>query len=56
MSIDINVSNNIATIELDVPPVNAFDSSQWFDLSKSIDELSFSNDARVIVIRAHELL
>ena len=52
MSIDINVSNNIATIELDVPPVNAFDSSQWFDLSKSIDELSFSNDARVIVIRA----
>ena len=28
MSIDINVSNNIATIELDVPPVNAFDSSQ----------------------------
>ena len=33
MSIDINVSNNIATIELDVPPVNAFDSSQWFDLS-----------------------
>ena len=52
MSIDINVSNNIATIELDVPPVNAFDSSQWFDLSKSIDELSFSNDARVIVIKA----
>lgn len=28
MSIDINVSNNIATIELDVPPVNAFDSDR----------------------------
>ena len=27
MSIDINVSNNIATIELDVPPVNAVDST-----------------------------
>jgi enoyl-CoA hydratase len=46
----ISVSEGIAEMILDHPPVNAFDSQGWFDIADEIDALGAREDVRVIVI------
>lgn len=45
-----NVSDGIAEMVLDHPPVNAFDSAGWFAIAAEIDALGVRDDVRVIVI------
>ena len=52
MSVDTSISNGIAEIILDCPPVNALNSTEWLDLAKNIDHLSYNDEVRVIVISA----
>ena len=42
----------VATIELNVPPVNAFNSEEWHQFAKLVDDLSFSEEVNSLVIRA----
>jgi enoyl-CoA hydratase len=44
------VSEGIAEMVLDHPPVNAFDSAGWFAIAAEIDALGARDDVRVIVI------
>ncbi len=44
------IENGIATMVLDHPPVNAFDSEGWFAIAAEIDALGQNDDVRVIVI------
>ena len=44
------IENGIATMILDHPPVNAFDSEGWFAIAAEIDALGQNDDVRVIVI------
>ena len=52
MSVETVISEGIAEIILDCPPVNALTSSEWLDLAINIDNLAHNNDVRVIVISA----
>ena len=52
MSVETSISEGIAEIILDCPPVNALTSSEWLDLAINIDNLAHNNDVRVIVISA----
>ena len=45
-----SVSDGIAEMVLDHPPVNAFDSAGWFAIASEIDALGADDDVRVIVI------
>jgi enoyl-CoA hydratase len=45
-----SVSDGIAEMVLDHPPVNAFDSAGWFAIAAEIDALGARDDVRVIVI------
>jgi enoyl-CoA hydratase len=45
-----SVSDGIAEMVLDHPPVNAFDSAGWFAIAAEIDALGVRDDVRVIVI------
>jgi enoyl-CoA hydratase len=45
-----SVSDGIAELVLDHPPVNAFDSAGWFAIAAEIDALGARDDVRVIVI------
>ena len=47
-----NISDGIAEMILDHPPVNAFDSAGWFAIADEIDALGVNDDVRVIVIAA----
>ena len=49
---EINVSEGIAEMILDHPPVNAFDSDGWFAIAAQIDALGERDDVRVIIIAA----
>tara|TARA_Y100000590_G_C15673292_1_gene997064 strand:+ start:1168 stop:1929 length:762 start_codon:yes stop_codon:yes gene_type:complete len=52
MPIEIKINNHIAVIEFNNSPVNALNSSEWLSLAKSIDDISFNNDVRALIIRA----
>src|SRR5210317_1491959 len=52
MSVETSISNNVAEIILDCPPVNALTSTEWLDLATNIDNLAHNNDVRVILISA----
>jgi len=52
MSIKTSITEGIAEIVLDCPPVNALTSTQWLDLAINIDDLAHNNDVRVMVISA----
>ena len=47
-----NISDGIAEMILDHPPVNAFDSAGWFAIADEIDALGVNDDVRVIVSAA----
>ncbi|GAB3322270.1 enoyl-CoA hydratase/isomerase family protein [Haliea atlantica] len=44
------ISDGIAEMILDKPPVNAFDSAGWFAIAREIDALGENDDVRVILI------
>jgi enoyl-CoA hydratase len=44
------VTDGVAEMVLDHPPVNAFDSSGWFAIAREIEVLGGRDDVRVIVI------
>lgn len=46
------ISDGIAEMILDKPPVNAFDSAGWFAIAREIDQLGENDDVRVILIAA----
>ena len=46
------IENGIAEMVLDRPPVNAFDSQDWFAIADHIKSLGQDNAVRVIIIRA----
>jgi enoyl-CoA hydratase len=46
------ITEGIAEMILDHPPVNAFDSAGWFAIANEIDALGANDDVRVIVIGA----
>jgi enoyl-CoA hydratase len=46
------ITDGIAEMTLDHPPVNAFDSAGWFAIAREIDELGENDDVRVIIICA----
>ena len=52
MSVKTSISDNVAEIILDCPPVNALTSTEWLDLATNIDNLAHNNDVRVILISA----
>ena len=45
-----SIEDGIATMILDHPPVNAFDSAGWFAIAAEIDALGARDEVRVIVI------
>jgi enoyl-CoA hydratase len=47
-----SIENGIASVVLDHPPVNAFDSNGWFQLAKLIRELGENDAVRVILLSA----
>lgn len=47
------ISDGIAEMILDHPPVNAFDSAGWFAIAAEIDALGAREDVRVIIIGAN---
>ena len=52
MPIELIHQGKVATIELNVPPVNAFNSEEWHQFAKLVDDLSFSEEVNSLVIRA----
>lgn len=46
------ISDGIAEMILNQPPVNAFNSEGWFAIAREIDELGVNDDVRVILIAA----
>ena len=46
------ITDGIAEMTLDHPPVNAFDSRGWYAIAREIDELGANDDVRVIIICA----
>lgn len=52
MAFETTVDNGIAELVFCKPPVNAFNSSEWFSISKKLDELGEDPQVKVIVIRA----
>lgn len=45
-----SISDGVAELVLDHPPVNAFDSSGWFAIARELDALGANDAVRVIVI------
>ena len=52
MPINTYVSNNIAEVVFDFPPVNAFNGDTWNEIPKVIDQLGKRQDVKVILIRS----
>lgn len=48
-----SISDGIAELILDKPPVNAFDSAGWFAIADEIDALGADDSVRVILIAAN---
>lgn len=46
------ISDGIAEMILNQPPVNAFNSAGWFAIAREIDELGANDEVRVILIAA----
>lgn len=46
------ISDGIAEMILNQPPVNAFNSAGWFAIAREIDELGLNDEVRVILIAA----
>lgn len=53
MSVNTSINNGIAEIVLDCPPVNALGSQEWLDLAINIDNLSYNDEVRAIIIKAN---
>ncbi len=51
MAFNTTVQDGIAELVLDKPPVNAFDSKEWFELAALFRELGGSDDANVVLCR-----
>ena len=52
MPIKTKVSNHIAEVIFDHPPVNAFNSKMWNEIPKVITELGKRDDVKVILVRS----
>lgn len=52
MRVDLNMSDHIAEIILNAPPVNALTSSEWHDFADLLQQLSNDSKVRVVLIRA----
>lgn len=52
MSIRHSISDGVAEVTLDKPPVNALNSVEWEELAQLLEELSASPDARVVLLAA----
>jgi enoyl-CoA hydratase len=52
MGITNSVSEHIAEVVIDLPPVNALDVSAWFELAATIRDLGNDDDVRAVVLRA----
>src|SRR3954469_2553854 len=52
MGISRTVSDGVAEIVVDVPPVNALAVASWFELADNLRAASDDNDARCVVLRA----
>ena len=52
MGIETNVSDKIAEIVFDVPPVNAFDSETWMAIPGIISDAAAREDVNCVLIRA----
>ncbi|MCX7283279.1 MAG: enoyl-CoA hydratase family protein [Novosphingobium sp.] len=54
MGISTSITNRIAEIVFDVPPVNAFDSTTWMSLPAIITAAASNPEVNVVLIRAAE--
>ena len=52
MTINYDVSDDIAEVVIDHPPVNAPDVKGWFDLAQTITDAGRNPDVRCVVLRA----
>ena len=52
MSVETSISEGIAEIIIDCPPVNALTSTEWLDLAINIDYLSHNEEVKVVVLKA----
>lgn len=52
MPITVTISDRIAEIVFDVPPVNAFDSETWLSLPRIISEAGSNPEVNCVLIRA----
>ncbi len=52
MGIETAVSDHIAEIVIDVPPVNAPKVAHWFEIAESASEFGRDEDVHVVVLRA----
>ena len=52
MSVVTSISEGIAEIIIDCPPVNALTSTEWLDLAINIDYLSHNEEVKVVVLKA----
>ena len=50
MSVETSISEGIAEIIIDCPPVNALTSTEWLDLAINIDYLSHNEDVKLSLI------
>jgi enoyl-CoA hydratase len=52
MGISRQVTDGIAEVVIDVPPVNALDVQGWFDLADAVRALGEDPEVRVVIVRA----
>ena len=52
MGIQTSVSEGIAEVVIDVPPVNAPNVAHWYEIADAMSSFGRSDDARVVVLRA----
>ena len=50
MSVETSISEGIAEIIIDCPPVNALTSTEWLDLAINIDYLSHNEEVKVCLL------
>ena len=52
MGITSSVSEHVAEVVVDVPPVNALTVQGWFDVAAALDEASTDPSTKVVILRA----
>src|SRR5437868_219698 len=52
MSITHRVTDGIADVLIDVPPVNALKVADWFELADTVRRLGADSEVRVVILRA----